>query len=66
MRIEGKIRVDWQKSLEYVTKAWTRDIILPVKTISTGGLMAKITREDALEYHRLKGKPGKIALSCWA
>jgi malate dehydrogenase (oxaloacetate-decarboxylating)(NADP+) len=22
--------------------------------------MAKITREDALEYHRLKGKPGKI------
>ncbi|MBP6179600.1 MAG: NADP-dependent malic enzyme [Anaerolineales bacterium] len=24
--------------------------------------MAKITREDALEYHRLKGKPGKIAV----
>ena len=24
--------------------------------------MAKITREDALEYHRLKGKPGKIAI----
>src|SRR5512133_1537877 len=23
--------------------------------------MAKITREDALEYHRLKGKPGKLA-----
>lgn len=22
--------------------------------------MAKITREDALEYHHLKGKPGKI------
>ncbi len=22
--------------------------------------MAKITREDALEYHRLKGKPGKV------
>ncbi len=22
--------------------------------------MAKVTREDALEYHRLKGKPGKI------
>lgn len=24
--------------------------------------MAKITREDALEYHRLKGRPGKIAV----
>jgi malate dehydrogenase (oxaloacetate-decarboxylating)(NADP+) len=24
--------------------------------------MAKITREDALEYHRLKGKPGKITV----
>ena len=24
--------------------------------------MAKITREDALEYHRLKGIPGKIAI----
>ena len=24
--------------------------------------MAKITREDALEYHRLKGMPGKIAI----
>ncbi len=24
--------------------------------------MTKITREDALEYHRLKGKPGKIAV----
>ena len=24
--------------------------------------MAQITREDALEYHRLKGKPGKIAV----
>jgi malate dehydrogenase (oxaloacetate-decarboxylating)(NADP+) len=24
--------------------------------------MASITREDALEYHRLKGKPGKIAV----
>jgi malate dehydrogenase (oxaloacetate-decarboxylating)(NADP+) len=24
--------------------------------------MAKITREDALEYHHLKGKPGKIAV----
>lgn len=24
--------------------------------------MAKFTREDALEYHRLKGKPGKIAV----
>ncbi|GAB4503249.1 MAG: NADP-dependent malic enzyme [Anaerolineales bacterium] len=24
--------------------------------------MAKITREDALEYHRLKGKPGKVAV----
>jgi len=24
--------------------------------------MAKITREDALEYHRLKGKPGKLAI----
>jgi malate dehydrogenase (oxaloacetate-decarboxylating)(NADP+) len=24
--------------------------------------MAKIAREDALEYHRLKGKPGKIAI----
>jgi len=24
--------------------------------------MAKITREDALEYHRLKGKPGKISI----
>ena len=24
--------------------------------------MAKITREDALEYHRLKGKPGKVAI----
>jgi len=24
--------------------------------------MAKLTREDALEYHRLKGKPGKIAI----
>jgi len=22
--------------------------------------MAKFTREDALEYHRLKGKPGKV------
>src|SRR5574342_31548 len=27
-----------------------------------GGLMATFTREDALEYHRLKGKPGKIAV----
>jgi malate dehydrogenase (oxaloacetate-decarboxylating)(NADP+) len=25
--------------------------------------MAKITREDALEYHRLKGKPGKISIT---
>ena len=24
--------------------------------------MAKITREEALEYHHLKGKPGKIAV----
>ncbi|NOY97983.1 MAG: NADP-dependent malic enzyme [Chloroflexi bacterium] len=24
--------------------------------------MSKITREEALEYHRLKGKPGKIAI----
>ena len=24
--------------------------------------MIKITREDALEYHRLGGKPGKIAV----
>src|SRR5574342_293315 len=24
--------------------------------------MSKITREDALEYHRLKGKPGKVAI----
>ena len=24
--------------------------------------MAKFTREDALEYHRLKGKPGKVAI----
>jgi malate dehydrogenase (oxaloacetate-decarboxylating)(NADP+) len=24
--------------------------------------MAKYTREDALEYHRLKGKPGKVAI----
>jgi malate dehydrogenase (oxaloacetate-decarboxylating)(NADP+) len=24
--------------------------------------MAKLTREDALEYHRLKGKPGKVAI----
>jgi len=24
--------------------------------------MAKFTREDALEYHRLKGRPGKIAI----
>jgi len=24
--------------------------------------MAKFTREDALEYHRLKGKPGKVAV----
>ena len=24
--------------------------------------MVKITREDALEYHRLKGKPGKLAI----
>jgi len=24
--------------------------------------MAKFTREDALEYHRLKGKPGKLAI----
>src|SRR5262245_46585250 len=24
--------------------------------------MAKFTREDALEYHRLKGKPGKVAM----
>ena len=24
--------------------------------------MAKITREDALEYHHLKGKPGKISV----
>ena len=24
--------------------------------------MAKFTREDALEYHRLKGKPGEIAI----
>jgi len=28
----------------------------------TGGFMAKLTREDALEYHRLKGKPGKVAV----
>jgi malate dehydrogenase (oxaloacetate-decarboxylating)(NADP+) len=28
--------------------------------ISSGGPMVKITREDALEYHHLKGKPGKI------
>src|SRR6266545_4439202 len=28
----------------------------------TGGRMAKFTREDALEYHRLKGIPGKIAV----
>ena len=27
-----------------------------------GGPMAKFTREDALEYHRLKGKPGKVAI----
>jgi len=27
-----------------------------------GGTMAKLTREDALEYHRLKGKPGKVAI----
>jgi hypothetical protein len=26
--------------------------------------MAKFTREDALEYHRLKGKPGKVAIMC--
>src|SRR4030066_19798 len=25
-----------------------------------GGRMIKISREEALEYHRLKGKPGKI------
>ncbi len=25
--------------------------------------MAKFTREDALEYHRLKGKPGKISIA---
>src|ERR1051325_6494926 len=25
--------------------------------------MAKFTREDALEYHRLKGKPGKVAIT---
>src|SRR5512145_2275023 len=31
-------------------------------TNSTGGCMAKFTREDALEYHRLKGKPGKVAI----
>src|SRR5512142_2335361 len=24
--------------------------------------MAKITREEALEYHHLKGKPGKVAI----
>ncbi|MGE5251063.1 MAG: NADP-dependent malic enzyme [Bacteroidota bacterium] len=24
--------------------------------------MSKITREDALEYHRMKGKPGKVAV----
>jgi malate dehydrogenase (oxaloacetate-decarboxylating)(NADP+) len=24
--------------------------------------MARITREDALEYHRMKGKPGKVAI----
>src|SRR5574338_1434364 len=24
--------------------------------------MSKITREDALEYHRMKGKPGKVAI----
>ena len=24
--------------------------------------MSKITREDALEYHRLDGKPGKISI----
>ncbi|RMF42332.1 MAG: malate dehydrogenase, partial [Anaerolineae bacterium] len=24
--------------------------------------MSRITREDALEYHRLKGKPGKISI----
>jgi len=28
----------------------------------SGGTMAKFTREDALEYHRLKGKPGKVAI----
>ena len=25
--------------------------------------MSKITREDALEYHRLGGKPGKISIT---
>ncbi|MCK6538452.1 MAG: NADP-dependent malic enzyme [Anaerolineales bacterium] len=29
---------------------------------TNGGSMAKFTREDALEYHRLKGKPGKVAI----
>ena len=24
--------------------------------------MSKITREDALEYHRLGGKPGKVSV----
>src|SRR5678810_1055972 len=30
------------------------------KQMLQGDRMAKITREDALEYHHLKGKPGKI------
>jgi malate dehydrogenase (oxaloacetate-decarboxylating)(NADP+) len=37
------------------------NINIPIFT-SNGGSMAKITREDALEYHRLKGKPGKLAI----
>ena len=41
----------------------SRDIIQQIFILSVyinGGYMAKVTREDALEYHRLKGKPGKI------
>src|SRR5512144_2691994 len=34
----------------------------PLLPTLSGGLMAKITREEALEYHHLKGKPGKIAV----
>jgi len=32
------------------------------KPENIGGHMATFTREDALEYHRLKGKPGKVAI----